>query len=107
MSTEVDREGIAGAPRIVINTNGRYKRIEGVVGIRDDTECTENAVSITNGSGDRLWGPESVGFNSPTRFDISIRNRARVTFDQLSIAPNDNPCDGEAHVAWADVEFVK
>jgi len=56
MSTEVDREGIAGAPRIVINTNGRYKRIEGVVGIRDDAECTENAgsVSITNGSGDRL-----------------------------------------------------
>ncbi|MGI9099822.1 MAG: hypothetical protein ACR2H2_15255 [Solirubrobacteraceae bacterium] len=110
-SMYVDRDGGRGTPQVVINTKGRYKRIKGVVGISDSAECAENDanVSITNGNGDRLWGPERVGINSPKRFDISIRNRARVTLDQLSLASGDNPCDGDtfAYPAWGEVEFVK
>ena len=63
-------------------------------------------VSITNGSGERLWGPYRVGVNSPKRFNISIRNRTRVTLDQLSLPAGDNPCDGdniEAYPAWGDL----
>ena len=109
MSTVVDRDGVAGDPQFEIKTNGRYKRMKGVVGIRDDAECTENdaRVSITNGAGDTLWGPEHVRLNVPKGFDISIRNRSRVTLDGLSLAPSDNPCNGEANVAWGDVKFVK
>jgi len=61
VSMRVDRGGdlVGTLPRLAINTKGRYKRMTGVVGILGDAQCTNNDanVSITNGSGERLWGP--------------------------------------------------
>jgi len=106
-----DRKGLVAGyvPRLVINVKGRYKQVTGVVGIDDEAECTENdaTVSITNDDGRTLWGPREVKFNSPGSFIVSIRNRARVTLDQLSLASSDDPCDGVAYLAWGDLKFVK
>ena len=117
VSMRVDRGGdlVGTLPRLAINTKGRYKRMTGVVGILGDAQCTNNDanVSITNGSGERLRGPFRVGADSPKRFNISIRNRTRVTLDQLSLPAGDNPCDGDnieaypAYPAWGDLEFLK
>lgn len=92
---------------IQIETKGLYKRLRGVVGISAGTPCPRigASVSITDDRGQNLWGPYDVGFNSPKRFDFSIKGLIRVNLVQ-SGAPSGDGC-GTAESAWGDVEFVK
>lgn len=105
------------SPWLLIETNARYKRLRGVVGIKGDTDCPRNdaRVSITDDQGQNLWGPERVSFNSPKRFDMSIKDLARVKLVQLSLASSEGsagtcgfvPDDPKSDPAWGQVEFVK
>jgi len=100
-----------GTPELPIKTDGRYKKLRGLVGIDGDTMCPRNDANvwITDDQGHYLWGPERVSFNFPKRFNIKIKRPPRVNLVQRSAVPNGDRCDDndEADVAWGQVEFVK
>lgn len=111
VSMYVQSNDTFGTPRLPIKTNGRYKRLRGVVGISGDTDCPrfDATVSITDDQGQTLWGPQRVSFNSPKGFDIRIKGLALVNLVQRSLASSEDSCDSgdTADPAWGSVEFVK
>ena len=109
VSMFVNRGDVFGTPKLPIKTKGQYKRLRGVVGISGDTECPriDARVSITDDQGQDLWGPERVSFNSPKRFDISIKGLPSVNLVQRSLSPSADSFSCTADPAWGQVEFVK
>jgi len=111
VSTEVyrdDRFG-TGSPWIKVATKRRYTRVRGVVGIREDAECsTPASVMITGAGGRTLWGPERVTISTAEEFDVPITGFARIDLVSRSLAESDDACGGGlAEPAWGDVEFLK
>jgi hypothetical protein len=99
-----------GSPWITIKSQGRYSRIRGVVGIREDTECSSPAsMTITDDErGRTLWGPERVTIATAKQFDVPIRGLIRINLVGRSLAENDDVCGwGQSNPTWGDVEFLK
>lgn len=108
VSMLVNRSDIydTGSPWIEVTTRGRYTRLSGVVGISENTECENDAsVSITDGGGQNLWGPETVSIGSKKEFDVKIKGLIGIRLFGLSRAQSDQSCP--ANPAWGDIKFVK
>jgi len=111
-----DPDDDSGIPELTLETDGRYTRMSGYVGIQDEEsdECSGAEVSITNESGKRLWprGGRRVEVHGedpdPVRFSFRMERPEQVKLVQKSLAESpDDGCNGSANPAWGEVRFTK
>lgn len=93
----------SGHPKVAVNTEGRFSKISGVVGIDGNAECVEvpASVSIVDDHGTVLWGPKTVDSRSRVPFSADLEGAVRVYLTQASLATGEEGCG--ANPAWGRV----